>query len=264
MPVGLEAAGSFAAANAVPLTLAGSALAGSAISANAAKSAAKTQATAATAAGTQQTQLGQEALDYQKAIDTRTQGQFEPYISYGSSALPGLSRLLGLGPDGSAGIEAQLQSLPGYAFARDQGVKAINNSIGSKGLTGAQSKGIARFVTGMADQTYGAQVDRLNQAAQTGVGAVGTGGGIGLGTGSNVGGTLTGIGQAIRDAITGAASAQAGGTIGSANAAGSGLNGVGNALLISRLLGGQGGGTTTGLYQPTAIGNAAYGIQGTV
>lgn len=232
-------------------TLAAATVGSAVLGSNAARSAARTQAGAATAAGAQQADLGREALKFQEGIDTRTYGDLTPYREYGSSALPGLSRLLGLGPQGSGGIEAELQSLPGYAFARDQGVKAINNAIGSRGLTGAQSKGIARFVTGMADQTYGNQVERLNQAAQTGAGAVGTGGQVGLGTGGNVGGTLTGIGKAIADAITGAASAQAGGTIGSANAIGGGLGGIGNAFLTSQLLG-NGNRPATGLYAPAA------------
>lgn len=238
-----------------------SAVAGGAIAASGAKSAAKTQAAAATTAAGEQTALGQEALDYQKGIDTRTQTQTQPYQEYGSGALPGLSALLGYGPGGQAGIETELQSLPGYQFAQDQGVKAINNAVGSQGLTGAQSKGIARFVTGMADQTYGNQIDRLNTAAQTGLSAVATGANAGVGTGTNVGNTTSNTGNAIAAGLTGAANASAGGTIGAANAASGAIGGLGNSYLISQLLGNKGAGglytTTTGFNPADYAGEAA-------
>lgn len=227
------------------------AVAGGAISASAAKSAAKTQSTAATTAAGEQAQLGQEALDYQKGVDTRTQTQTQPYEAYGSGALPGLSALLGYGPGGQAGIETELQSLPGYQFAQDQGVKAINNAVGSQGLTGAQSKGIARFVTGMADQTYNSQVANLQTAANTGLGAVATGANAGVGTGTNVGNTTGTIGNAIASGLTGAANASAGGTVGAANAATGAIGGLGNSYLISQLLGNKG--AATGLYAPPPI-----------
>lgn len=227
------------------LAIGASAVVGGGLAASGAKSAAKTQAAAAVQAGDQQSALGREALDYQKGIDSRTYGDLAPYREYGSSVLPGLSRLLGTGPGGSAGIETELQSLPGYQFAVNQGTKAVNNSIGSKGLTGAQAKGISRFVTGLADQTYGNQVDRYTTAANIGSGAATAGGGLGVQSGANVGGTLSGIGQSISDALIGAANASAGGTVGAANAVSGAASGLGNAYLASKILGGNG---ATGLY----------------
>lgn len=241
--------------------LGGTALAGAGLSSKAAKSAAATQAAAAGRAGEQQTALGREALAYQQGIDTRTYGDLAPYREVGSSALPGLSRLLGYGPGGSAGIQTELESLPGYQFARDQGVKAVNNSIGSRGLTGAQAKGISRFVTGLADQTYGSQVDRYSRAADMGAGAVGAGGNVGVQTANSAGGTLGGIGQAISDAIIGAANASAGGTVGSANALGGAATGLGNAYLASKILGGNGGGGLYGSPKADTGGSVWRGIR---
>lgn len=125
-------------------------------------------------------------------------------------------------------IQRQLESLPGYQFARDQGIKSIGNALGSKGLTGAQSKGIARFVTGLADQTYGEQVNRLQNAATMGQNASAQTGSAGVQTGQNVGQAYQGAGQAI-----------ASGQVGSANAISSGLYGLGNAYLTSKILGGS-------------------------
>ncbi len=88
--------------------------------------------------------------------------------------------------------EAALEQTPGYQFARDQGVQAVNRSLGSKGLTGAQAKGIARFVTGLADSTYGAQVDRLASAATLGQNSAAQTGTIGQGYANSIGGNIVG------------------------------------------------------------------------
>lgn len=216
------------------------------IGSSAAKSAAKTQATAATAGANQQAALGQDALNFQKGIDSRTYGDLAPYRATGTAALPAYQRLLGIGPDGQAGVQAALEATPGYQFTRDQGIASEARALGSKGLTGAQAKGIGRFVTGLADNTYNTQLGNYNTAVGTGLGAVGEGAGIGAQTGSSVGGTASSIGQAITQGLTGAANATAGGTVGSANAISGGVNGLSNAFLYSKLLGqtGQTGGQT--------------------
>lgn len=137
---------------------------------------------------------------------------------------------------GSNSIEDFLQNLPGYQFVRDQGVQSINRSIGSTGQTGAQIKGIARFVTGLADQTYGGQVQRLQSAVNTGESAAAQTGQIGA---QQAGG--------ISNTIVGAGTAQAAGTVGAANAISSGLSSIPNALLVNRLFpngSSSGGGST--------------------
>ena len=121
--------------------------------------------------------------------------------------------------------QAALEATPGYQFARTQGIQAAERSIGTRGLTGALAKGIGRFVTGLADQTYGANVDRLRAATEIGANAASGGGQIGATVGSNVANTITGAGAA-----------QAAGTVGSANAIASGLNAIPSALLTNRIL----------------------------
>lgn len=134
-----------------------------------------------------------------------------------------------------SGVQAQLESLPGYQFARDQGIKSITNAIGSRGLTGAQAKGIARFVTGLADSTYGEQVSRLTGAAALGENAAAQTGNLATQTGSNVGQALIGAGQAT-----------AAGQVGSANAISGGISGLSNIYLANKLLGGGIYGTAAG------------------
>lgn len=138
----------------------------------------------------------------------------------------------------NAGIMAQLESMPGYQFARDQGVASVGRALGSKGLTGAQAKGISRFVTGLADQTYGEQVNRLMNVATMGQNAAAQTGTFGQNAASNSG-----------QALIGGANASAAGTVGAANAAAGGLNSAVNGYLTSRILGGSGGGVaSSGLY----------------
>jgi hypothetical protein len=52
--------------------------------------------------------------------------------------------------------QATLETLPGYQFARTQGLKAVQNSAAARGLgvSGAALKGAATFSQGLADQNY--------------------------------------------------------------------------------------------------------------
>jgi hypothetical protein len=74
-------------------------------------------------------------------------------------------------PGSTSSIQAMLESLPGYQFTKQQGLQAVTNRLGAQGLggmSGAYGKGIARFVTGLADTTFGEQVARLQTAATMG------------------------------------------------------------------------------------------------
>lgn len=275
---------------AIPLAIAGSAVAGAAISASAAKSAAKTQSAAAN-----------QATNVQQQMYGQTREDLAPFRTFGSAAQGSLGRLLGINPDGSAAastpapqvgdpniaawlkanpdvekyynatpaaqtvsldafaqdvarqqasirspiptftqqdvadfrtpMDQELENLPGYRFARDQGVQQVNRQLGSMGLTGAQAKGIARFVTGLADQTYGNQVQRLQGAVNTGESAAAQTGTIGAT-----------YGQGISNTLVGAGTAQAAGTVGAANAVSSGISSIPSALIFNKLFNGGGGG----------------------
>lgn len=144
---------------------------------------------------------------------------------------------------GTEGIQAYLESLPGYQFARDQGIQAVTNQLNARGLgdmSGSLSKGIARFVTGLADQTYGDQVNRLMSAVGMGQNAAAQTGTLSSNAASGASNALIGGSQAYGQGIIGAANASAGGTVGAANAISSGLGSLGNAYLTSQILGGYG------------------------
>lgn len=134
--------------------------------------------------------------------------------------------------------EQALQNLPGYQFTRDQGVQQVNRSLGSMGLTGAQAKGISRFVTGLADSTYNSQVQNLQNATNTGELAGAATAGVGANTGAGISNTIVGSGTA-----------NAAGTVGAANAVTGGLYSIPGALLTNSILNGsKTGPASSGIY----------------
>ena len=143
--------------------------------------------------------------------------------------------------------EQALQNLPGYQFTRDQGVQQVNRVLGSMGQTGAQAKGISRFVTGLADSTYNSQVQNLQNATNTGEAAGAATAGVGANTGAGISNTIVGAGTA-----------NAAGTVGAANAITGALNSVPGALLTNSILNGGANGGSGGIY-----GSNATGIGGT-
>lgn len=184
-------------------------------------------------------QWTQEQIDaaYPQAANTNT-----TQTTGGSPALAG------------GDIQSYLENLPGYKFVRDQGIKSITNNLSSKGLggiSGPMAKGIARFVTGLADQTYGEQVGRLGNAVGIGQSAANQTGAYGQNAAGGASSALTGGANAIAGGITGAANANAAGQIGAANAVSGGLGNIANAYLTSRVLGMYGNGGGGGAAFPT-------------
>jgi hypothetical protein len=101
---------------------------------------------------------------YAGRFDTLAQS-YDPYVSTGLTANSALARLLA--------DPSSVRSLPEYQFAQDQGVQALDRSAAARGMlnSGRQSKDLLRFGTGLADQTYGNQLQRLMGLNQQGLGA---------------------------------------------------------------------------------------------
>jgi hypothetical protein len=177
--------------------------------------------------------------------------------------------------------QEQLEQTPGYQFTLQQGMKNTNNALAAKGLnlSGAQSKGLADYTTGLASNTYQQQFSNALQQFATNygiksdqynrlLGLLGLGenaaagvGNAGLQTASNAGNML----------MSGA-NAAAAGQIGAANALSGGLSSLGgNALLYSMMnQGGNSGGfyganfttglpTNYGFQVPTGLSALGYG-----
>lgn len=145
------------------------------------------------------------SINAQNAAQQKQQALNAPYAAIGTGAggAPGAidqyQRLLGLGPQGSAGIENTLASTPGYQFAKSQGLQATTNaaSAAGLGLSGNTLEGLDRFSTGLADSTYQSALGNAQNAVTIGQNAAaGTGAGI-LQTGANVGSALVNQGNTL-------------------------------------------------------------------
>jgi hypothetical protein len=150
----------------------------------------------------------QQALQQQAALS-------QPYRDLGQSAMAQYQALLGIGtqglmpgggmfggapiPVGGSGsnILSTLRNLPGYQFTQQQGSDATKAQFGAMGLglSGNTLQGLDQFNTGLADQTYGAEVQRLLQPVQIGqAAAAGQAANIGQ-AGSNISNLISGQGQ---------------------------------------------------------------------
>jgi hypothetical protein len=155
--------------------------------------------TNASIAAQQTAQQQQQALNAPyAAIGTGTPGANGQPGTGG--AIQQYQNLLGLGPQGTAGIEASLAATPGYQFAKDQGIQATTNAAtltNPGGISGNTLTALDTFSTGLADSTYQNAVGNAQNATTIGQNAAaGTGSGI-LQTGANVGAALSGAGNTI-------------------------------------------------------------------
>lgn len=150
---------------------------------------------------------------------------YDPYVSTGLQANSALSRLLS--------DPSSVRGLPGYQFAMDEGVNALDRSAAARGMlnSGRASKDLLRFGTGLADSTYGNQLMRLMGLNQQGMGA--TGAQVGT-VGTGLQGQL-GTRQSAYQGQMNAAGTIGQGEIAAANAQAQGVGNITN--LISGLAG---------------------------
>jgi len=171
----------------------------------------------------------QAALDtYQKqlaagqAANSAYQGIAKNYDPYARLGLGGVNALENL-----ASNPESVRSLPGYEFARQEGLRAVDRlrNAGHSFQSGSTLKGAERYATGLADQTYGNQFNRLLQLTGQGQQATGAQAGL-LGQGAN---------EQFQSAYGGA------GTIGQGDVAGAQAQqqGIGNLLGAATYLGGS-------------------------
>lgn len=170
-----------------------------------------------------QSKAAGKAADVSLDMYNMTRGDLAPYNAGGQAMFADANRLLTGSP---AEAQARMEGMPGYQFALSTGLKGVQNSAAARGLgvSGAALKGAATYATGLADQTYGNQVNRLFAGAT-----------IGENAGAQTGAAGTAAAQQAGSAYIGAGNAAAGGAAGVASGLGSGLIGYG-------MYGGFGGG----------------------
>lgn len=188
--------------------------------ASAARSAADTQAGAAT-----------YAADVQREMFDIINKQQAPYRQAGYSALNRIQTLLpGLTKPVSA---AEIQGLPGYQFAMDQGTQAAAMGMNVGGGGSNVQRAAQKFAI---DYTLGTAMPQVIAQRQN---IYNTLAGV-AGIGQTAQGQMTTAGQNfagnIGQAAIGAGSAQAAGQIGAANAMAGGLSNLGNAAFMYSLM----------------------------
>lgn len=117
----------------------------------------------------------QQAAGNQSRTDfARLATQYDPYRTGGTAAQNQVYRLLGLqGGDAQTEAFGQFRNDPGYEYALNQGIGAIDKSAAARGNlnSGATLKALQDRGMGMADQSYGNYLQRLMSLGQQGLGA---------------------------------------------------------------------------------------------
>jgi hypothetical protein len=196
-------------------------------------------------AGSQaQAGAAKKGIKTQQDMSAHTRADLSPFREAGAAALGPLDQLA---TGNAAQVNSQLSQLPGYQFTRTQGLKAVQNAAAARGLgtSGAALKGASTYATGLANQTYGDQFNRLLSLGQLGANAAATQGNIATQTGSNIASSYAGLGNA-----------QAGGYAGIGNALSGGANAYAQYQLFNNLLNAGGGG---GSVAPVAVTPSAFG-----
>lgn len=155
---------------AIGLGLAGASAAAGAIGKSKAASA---QAKGADAARQLEAQNQERALESQRQTTIQQQQQWQPYTNAGTQGVnsladllktPGQGLLEGYG-DFSAPTGEQAAEMPGYKFALDQGIQALDKSAAAKGnlFSGTQGTALQQYGQGLATTNYQqAYQDALN------------------------------------------------------------------------------------------------------
>lgn len=104
------------------------------------------------------------------------QGDYSPFLQTGTAANTTLGNLNGLnGTAAQTGAQQNWQNTPGYQFALNQGINAVDADAAAKGqaVGGNNQQAIQQYGTGLADQTYNNYLTNLQNQVNTGVSAAG-------------------------------------------------------------------------------------------
>lgn len=164
------------------------------------------------AAKTSQNIANQSNALTKQMYDT-TRSDLMPYQQFGQQGMTNLNDRMGYLTTPFSMTQSQLEQTPGYQFNLYQGLKAVNNEMGARGLlnSGAVMKGAANYATGLADSTYMDQFNmdqtqkqniynRLLGVVQTGENAAAQTGAYGTQAAGTVAGTNATAAQQIGNA----------------------------------------------------------------
>src|ERR1700755_1657175 len=129
-----------------------------------------------------QTAAANASIANQQQMYANNKQILSPFINAGQSQIGSQQALLD--PNNQSGPLAQLLKLtmpgsnmsetlaqtPGYQFTQDQGLRAVNNQLAARGLSGSGgpvAKGAAAFTTGLAQNTWQNVVQALQNTYST-------------------------------------------------------------------------------------------------
>lgn len=191
-----------------------------------------------------------KALALQDKMYTQTRADSLPWLAAGKTALSQYMGELGLSKTGADGkpFESQFQKTPGYDFQVQQGEQGVTNNLAALGMknSGAALKALTKFRTGLADQTYGAYLDRVGGVAGQGQQQANQN----SANAANAANSMSGL-------ITDAGAARASGYVGQANSWNNAISGITNTA-GSWLGSKQGTGSGASLRSGTSALGGAY------
>lgn len=244
----------------------GGMLAGNLISGLGARGAASTQAAGAQNAALMSALMQQQGIQAAQQMFGQAKEALSPYTSAGSEALKMLMGYVqGTGAQdakvGGGGANllstfqptmAQLESTPGYQWAREQALGAMTNSAAARGLgtSGNLVQGLGSTATGLASQTFNDQLknymaqnlqayNMLMGPSQMGATAAGQVAQSATGLGGQMIGAYTNLGNTIGAGTMGSANALAGGQQALSSAIGSGISSASSLPMLAQMYGGN-------------------------
>lgn len=146
---------------------------------------------------------------------------FQPFQSAGTQATGTYLDSLGLnGPEGNARATSAFQASPGFNFALDTGLNAIDRRAASRGMLGSGNTNLdtIRFATGLGQQDYGNWQSKLAGLGTQGLTAATGAGGLYAGLGTGLNNNFVGQGTQAYNAQTGIGNANAGAEVAKGNA----------------------------------------------
>lgn len=189
------------------------------------------QAGAAKSAAAGQAEAAGYAADIQKEMFDIINKQQKPYREAGYGALTRIQDLL---PSLTAPVSAQeIQNLPGYQFAMEQGVGSARQMANVGGGGSNVDRAAQKFAI---DYTLGTAMPQVIAQRQNIYNTLAGIAGIGQTAQSQTNQAAMTTGTNIGQAAIGGASALGAGQIGAANAYAQGMQGIGNSALMYALL----------------------------
>lgn len=179
----------------------------------------------------------------------QTRSDLMPFQTAGQAGLNDLTSRMGELTSPFNMTQANLEATPGYQFNRSQGLKAVNNAMGARGLfnSGAVMKGASTFATGLADSTYMDQFNMDQQNKQNAYNKLMGVAQLGENAAAQTGAYGTQIAGAVANNTIGAGNATAAGIMGVANGIGSIGNSLSQYYMMKNVLGG-GGSNSGGIF----------------